>query len=79
MAQPNLKEREPLVLTRNFPVAPDKVWRAWIDPAAIRVWFGQADAPGWSMRESATLGEPISSGWNFYSRRNETWPTLMDS
>jgi uncharacterized protein YndB with AHSA1/START domain len=47
MAQPNLEEYGPLVLTRNFFVAPDKVWRAWIDPAAIRIWFGQADAPGW--------------------------------
>ncbi len=50
MAQPHLEEREPrgpLVLTRNFFVAPDKVWRAWIDPAAIRIWLGQSDAPGW--------------------------------
>jgi uncharacterized protein YndB with AHSA1/START domain len=47
MAQPNLNERELLVLKRNFSVAPDKVWRAWIDPAAIRIWFGQSDAASW--------------------------------
>ena len=47
MAQPNLEVREPFVLKRSFSVAPDKVWRAWIDPAAIRIWFGQSDAPGW--------------------------------
>ena len=41
------KTLEKLVLTRSFAVAPDKVWRAWIDAAAMRVWFGQAEAPTW--------------------------------
>jgi uncharacterized protein YndB with AHSA1/START domain len=41
------EEREVLVLRRNFPVAPQAVWRAWIDVAALRIWFGQSDAPCW--------------------------------
>jgi len=56
MAQPNLDEREPFVITRNFSVAPDKVWRAWIDPAAIRIWFGQTDAPGWQAEMDVRVG-----------------------
>ncbi len=38
---------ESLVLRRTYAVAPQKVWQAWIDAAALRIWFGQADAPGW--------------------------------
>ena len=41
------KTLEKLVLVRSFAVAPDKVWRAWIDAGAMRVWFGQAEAPTW--------------------------------
>jgi len=40
-------EREVLVLRRNYPVAPHAVWRAWIDAAALRIWFGQSDASCW--------------------------------
>jgi len=40
-------EREVLVLRRNYPVAPAAVWRAWIDAAALRIWFGQSDAACW--------------------------------
>jgi uncharacterized protein YndB with AHSA1/START domain len=29
-----------LVLHRKFPVAPEKVWRAWTEPEALRGWFG---------------------------------------
>jgi uncharacterized protein YndB with AHSA1/START domain len=47
MAKPDPEERGPLVLTRSFSVAPDKVWRAWIEPAALRIWFGQSDAACW--------------------------------
>jgi len=41
------KTLEKLVLTRSFAVAPEKVWRAWIDADAMRVWFGQTEAPAW--------------------------------
>jgi uncharacterized protein YndB with AHSA1/START domain len=28
-------------LTRRYPVAAEKVWRAWTDPEALAQWFGQ--------------------------------------
>lgn len=37
-----------LNLVRNYPVAPEKVWRAWTDPQAVRKWWGP------------TPGEPVS-------------------
>ena len=40
MAQATLKEKPSLTLTRSYPVAPEKVWRAWIDPEAIKKWWG---------------------------------------
>jgi uncharacterized protein YndB with AHSA1/START domain len=43
-----LAEKPSLTLTRSYPVAPEKVWRAWTDPEAIKRWFG----PG--------PGEPVS-------------------
>lgn len=42
-----LAERPKLVLKRLYPVAPEKVWRAWTDAQALRQWFGQTDAAGW--------------------------------
>lgn len=50
------KARDPLVLRRVFAVAPEKVWRAWIDAAALRIWFGQADAPGWQAEMDVRAG-----------------------
>jgi len=32
-------ERRSLRLKRFFPVAPEKVWRAWTDPRALAQWF----------------------------------------
>ena len=40
MAKPAVVERESLVLTRIYPAAPEKVWRAWTDPQALKRWFG---------------------------------------
>jgi uncharacterized protein YndB with AHSA1/START domain len=37
-----------LNLVRSYPVAPEKVWRAWTDPQAVRKWWGP------------TSGEPVS-------------------
>jgi uncharacterized protein YndB with AHSA1/START domain len=34
-----LGEQLSLTLQRFFPVAPDKVWRAWTDPQALAQWF----------------------------------------
>ena len=35
-----LAEKPFLVLTRRYPVAPEKVWRAWTDPQVLKRWFG---------------------------------------
>ena len=35
-------DKPALVLHRKFPVAPEKVWRAWTDPQALKQWFGPA-------------------------------------
>jgi len=40
MAQARLAERPSLTLERFYPVAPEKVWRAWTDPQALARWFG---------------------------------------
>jgi uncharacterized protein YndB with AHSA1/START domain len=40
MEQAELKDKPSLTLTRHYPVAPEKVWRAWTDPQALRGWFG---------------------------------------
>lgn len=40
MEQARLAERPALILERRFPVAPEKVWRAWTDPQALKRWFG---------------------------------------
>ena len=34
------EERPSLTLRRHYPVAPEKVWRAWTDPQALTAWFG---------------------------------------
>ena len=38
--QPKLKEKPFLTLERRYPVAPEKVWRAWTDPEALKRWWG---------------------------------------
>lgn len=48
MEQASLQTNQPvdkpsLTLRRHYPVAPEKVWRAWTDPQALRQWFGPAD------------------------------------
>ena len=42
-------EKPFLEIQRTFPVGPEKVWRAWTDPQALKRWFG----PG-------TVQEPVS-------------------
>lgn len=43
-----LGEKPFLNLVRKYPVAPEKVWRAWTDPEALRKWWG----PGPDQRAS---------------------------
>jgi uncharacterized protein YndB with AHSA1/START domain len=38
-----LVEKPSLTLNRHYPVAPEKVWRAWTDPEAIKRWWGPGD------------------------------------
>jgi uncharacterized protein YndB with AHSA1/START domain len=45
----NLATKPSLTLTRSYPAAPEKVWRAWTDPQAVAKWWG----PG--------PGEPVSA------------------
>ena len=40
MENTKLKEKPFLVLNRSYPVAPEKVWRAWTDPEAVKRWWG---------------------------------------
>ena len=46
--EPRLAEKPSLNLQRHYPVAPEKVWRAWTDPQAVKRWWGP------------TPGEPVS-------------------
>jgi uncharacterized protein YndB with AHSA1/START domain len=36
----NVRQKPFLTLQRAYPVAPEKVWRAWTDPEAIKRWWG---------------------------------------
>ena len=40
MAQAKLAEKPSLALSRSYAVAPEKVWRAWTDPQALKRWWG---------------------------------------
>ena len=45
MAQSTTQDRPSLNITRQYAVAPEKVWRAWTDPQALNRWFGPGE-PG---------------------------------
>ena len=47
--EPRLAEKPSLTLERHYPVAPEKVWRAWTDPEAVKRWWGPMP------------GEPVSA------------------
>ena len=40
-----LAEKPFLTLERHYPVAPEKVWRAWTDPQAVKRWWGPQPDP----------------------------------
>jgi uncharacterized protein YndB with AHSA1/START domain len=50
MEQARLKNAPALRLERFYPVAPEKVWRAWTDPQALGQWF----------RPNATFSIPVA-------------------
>lgn len=39
MANSTVNERPSLSLTRSYKASPEKVWRAWTDPQALKEWF----------------------------------------
>ena len=43
MEQARIKDKPSFALSRHYPVAPEKVWRAWTDPQAIAKWWGPGD------------------------------------
>ncbi|MBT2301168.1 SRPBCC domain-containing protein [Variovorax paradoxus] len=45
MASPATRdeERPSLTLRRHYEVDSEKVWRAWTDPQALKLWFGPAE------------------------------------
>jgi uncharacterized protein YndB with AHSA1/START domain len=43
MPTPDLAQAPELRLSRLYPVAPEKVWRAWTDPQALSAWFGPGE------------------------------------
>ena len=47
--EPRLAEKPSLTLERHYPAAPEKVWRAWTDPEAVKRWWGPMP------------GEPVSA------------------
>ena len=40
MEPTTLAEKPSLTLNRSYPVPPEKVWRAWTDPQALKRWRG---------------------------------------
>ena len=40
MEPARLAEKPSLALTRSYPVAPEKVWRAWTEARALKRWWG---------------------------------------
>lgn len=56
MEKAALEERPSLVITRTYSVAPEKVWRAWIEPDALRQWWNQANEPGWRAEVDVRVG-----------------------
>ncbi len=51
MEQAKLREKPSLTLTRSYPVAPEKVWRAWTDPQAVKKWWGPGNNEPVSLAE----------------------------
>ena len=46
-----VREKPALALSRHYPAAPEKVWRAWTDPEALKRWWGPGTAEGVSLAQ----------------------------
>ena len=81
MQSSSLDERSSLVLTRTYPVAPRKLWRAWTDPDALRKWWNQSDSAGWPAeldvrvggRYRVVLRDPEGVHHDFDPRSRDGW------
>jgi uncharacterized protein YndB with AHSA1/START domain len=51
MEQTKLREKPALALSRTYPVGPEKVWRAWTDPQALKRWWGPGTGEGVSLAQ----------------------------
>jgi uncharacterized protein YndB with AHSA1/START domain len=51
MEQAKLREKPSLSLSRRYPVSPEKVWRAWTDPEAVKKWWGPGPGHSVSLAE----------------------------
>jgi uncharacterized protein YndB with AHSA1/START domain len=51
MEEARVREKPFLSLQRRYPVPPEKVWRAWTDPEALKRWFGPGPAQPVSVAE----------------------------
>jgi uncharacterized protein YndB with AHSA1/START domain len=45
-----LAQKPSLTLTRRYAAAPEKVWRAWTDPQALRQWWAPVSAAELDLR-----------------------------
>ena len=55
---PDLAAR-PITITRVFDAAPERVWRAWTEPAEIARWWGRR---GWSTPPESVVLDPRPGG-----------------
>ena len=51
MEQAKVTDKPALILKRHYPVAPEKVWRAWTEPQALKRWFGPGGAQAVSVAD----------------------------
>jgi uncharacterized protein YndB with AHSA1/START domain len=51
MEQARVQQKPFLTLERRYPVAPEKLWRAWTDPEALRRWWGPSPGDRVSVAE----------------------------
>ena len=51
MEQTGLRDKPALSIERHYAAAPEKVWRAWTDPQAVRRWWGPESGDPVSLAE----------------------------
>lgn len=72
----------PLELRRSYDAAPERVWRAWTDAGALRVWFGQTDVTAWQAdwrvqagnRFRMVMGDREGRSWLAYGAFRDVQP-----